>query len=70
MGQQTGLHPLRDRSGHRSRQRLAVPLPLLQEWRWRLPHPLLPDAVPSWYPHVLHGVGHGTDADYWWIGSL
>lgn len=70
MGQQARLHPLCHWLGHRSWQRLAIPLPLLQKWRRRVPYSLLPHPVPRWYSHVLYGAGHGADAYHRRFGCL
>lgn len=45
------------------RKRLAVSIPLLQEWRRSLSHPLFFNAVPRWDPDVFHGTSVRTNVN-------
>lgn len=59
MGQEGGLPAVRHRVRRRPRQRVALPLPLLQEWRRRISGAVLHHAGGGRYPAVLHGAGAG-----------
>lgn len=63
LDEQTRLYTLRRGAGHRARERLAIPLPLLQK-RWRsFPHTLLPHSASGGDPDVLPGAGPRPNAD-------
>lgn len=63
MVQQNGLYSIRGRSGHRSGQRVAFSVFVLQKRRRSISGALFPDAVAGRHSDVLHGTGARSDAD-------